>query len=151
MPLYLVRHAKAGSRASWHGDDLDRPLSKTGGSQSTRLAKWLGKEPVSRVLSSPYVRCVQTVQPLAERLDLKVEAVDELAEHGPFEPVIDLLERLDDHSVVCTHGDILLATLDALVRRGLVITGRPDFRKGAIWVLSHDNGEWQTAKAHPPR
>ncbi len=151
VPVYLVRHAKAGSRASWKGDDQDRPLSSTGRAQSARLAKWLAKEPISIVLSSPYVRCIQTVEPLAHRHDLKVEDASALAEHQPHRPVIDLLDGLPDHAVLCTHGDIALATISALARRGLEVVGRSDFRKGATWVLVRDEKGWTTARAFPPR
>ena len=36
--LYLVRHAKAGERRLWDGDDLDRPLSPKGWKQADLLA-----------------------------------------------------------------------------------------------------------------
>lgn len=151
MPLYLVRHTKAGSRASWNGEDEDRPLSKTGRSQSARLARWSAKEPISRVLSSPYARCVQTVEPLASRHDLKVEPVAELTEGAPFEAVLELFDTLPDHAVACSHGDVVLATIDALIRRGLEVKGNPDFRKGAIWVLDRQDGQWVSGRARPPR
>ena len=83
MPLYLVRHAKAGSRASWRGEDEDRPLSKTGRSQANRLAKWFAEEEVSRVLSSPYPRWCRASRAVAERHGCSVEPVAELSEGTP--------------------------------------------------------------------
>ena len=151
MSLYLVRHAKAGSRSSWRGDDEERPLSKTGRSQSSRLAKWLAKEPVERVLSSPYVCCVQTVEAIAERHGLKVEPVAELAEGAGPGGALDLLDHLPDHSVLCTHGDVLLETIDALVQRGLDVKGRADFRKASVWVLERTDGKWGAGRSLPPR
>jgi 8-oxo-dGTP diphosphatase len=135
MPLYLIRHAKAGSRAKWVGPDELRPLTKSGREQADRFVELLGGEPVARVLSSPYVRCVQTVEPLARKLGLPVETVGALAEAGPFEPVLGLLAGLPDHSVLCSHGDLIPDTLDALMRRGTEVTGEPDFRKGSWWIL----------------
>ena len=95
---------------------------------------------VRRVLSSPYLRCVQTVEPLAVALDLKVEDVEALTEGTPFEAALDLLDEVPDHTVLCSHGDVILATVDALVRRGLAVKGQPDWRKGATWVLNRGQG-----------
>ncbi len=150
MALYVVRHAKAGSRTHSEGPDDERPLSKTGRAQATRLARRLADHPITRILSSPYVRCTQTVEPLAERLQLKVESVDELAEGAPGAPAMELLAKLPDESVLCTHGDILEATLALLVEAGMVIVGRPDYRKGATWVIERRDGQWLRAKAWPP-
>ena len=107
-------------------------MSKTGRSQANRLAKWFAKEEVSGVLSSPYARCVQTVEPLAERSGRPVERVAELAEGSPFEKAIELLDDLPDHAVICTHGDVMLETIGGLVLAGMEVKGRPDFRKAAF-------------------
>ncbi|MFT6391405.1 MAG: 8-oxo-dGTP diphosphatase, partial [Ilumatobacter sp.] len=37
--IYLVRHAKAGERRLWTGEDVDRPLSQRGWRQSNAVAK----------------------------------------------------------------------------------------------------------------
>jgi 8-oxo-dGTP diphosphatase len=149
--LYLVRHAKAGSRANWHHDDELRPLSKTGRSQAARLDKWLAKATVSRILSSPYVRCVQTVEPVATRHELKVEPMALLAEGEDPRAVVDLLEELPDDTVLCSHGDIVTGVVEELVRRGLDIVGRADFRKGALWEIQREDGRRTTARSRPPR
>ena len=74
--LYLVRHAKAGERRLWTADDLDRPLSKKGWKQADLVGKRLAKLGPSTLLSSAYVRCIQTLEPLAERIGQPVE-IDE--------------------------------------------------------------------------
>lgn len=140
MPLYLVRHAKAGNRSKWVGPDQLRPLTKAGREQADRFAAELAEVAVPRILSSPYVRCVQTVEPLARKLGLEVEQVGALAEAGPFEPVLGLLAGLPDLSVLCSHGDLIPDTLSALLRRGMAVRGEPDFRKGSWWEL-HRDGE----------
>lgn len=150
MPLYLVRHAKAGSRQNWSGDDTERPLSLKGWNQANALKKAFDGVPVPRVLSSPYLRCVQTVEPLAEAHGLTIERVQGLAEAEPFEPVLALLASLPDHSVLCSHGDIVPDVIDALVRRGATITGDPDWRKGARWELERDGDRIVTARPAPP-
>lgn len=136
--LYLVRHAKAGERRVWTGDDVDRPLSKKGWKQSELLAKRLTELAPTQLLSSPYVRCVQTLEPLAERLDTKVEIDHRLREEEPFEPVIELLAEAPGGSVMCSHGDIIPAVVAALQRRGTKVRTPADWRKASVWVLKRN-------------
>lgn len=150
MPLYLIRHAKAGRRDGWSGPDGLRPLSRNGWRQAERLAERLRHQPITRVLSSPYTRCVQTVEPLARLVGQPVETTDELAEGKPFLPVVDLLQTLPAHAVLCTHGDIIPAAIEALLRRGMTLTTAPDWRKGVLWVLERDEGRIVRAHAHSP-
>lgn len=151
MKLYLVRHAKAGSRSDWDGDDLDRPLSKNGWWQAEALADRFAKRSIVALITSPYVRCRQTLEPIARRLDLDIATDHRLAEGEPFEPVLTLLDELPDGSVLCSHGDIVPATMAALERRGCAITGVADWRKATVWVLERDpDGLITGAKAWPP-
>ena len=73
MSWLLVRHARAGSRKGWEGPDIERPLSKKGRRQADGLVEMLEAAGVKRIVSSPYVRCTQTVEPLAEALGLEIE------------------------------------------------------------------------------
>ena len=150
MPLYVVRHAKAGQREGWDGPDLLRPLTSPGRAQALALASWLSAEPVPRLLSSPYTRCVQTLEPLADKLGLPIESSDLLVEGVPFEPVLDLLGSLPDHSVLCSHGDVIQDVVEALLRRGCVLDGQPDWRKGATWILTREDGVVSRLWARPP-
>jgi 8-oxo-dGTP diphosphatase len=150
VAIYFVRHAKAGSRQQWVGDDVVRPLSKAGRAQAEGLVGLLGGQAVPRIASSPYLRCVQTVEPLAAAVGLVVEPLDMLAEGRPFEPVLELLVALAEESVLCSHGDVIPDTIEALMRRGMVVEGEPDWRKGATWVLERVDGDVVRAKALPP-
>lgn len=150
MALYLVRHAKAGSRRDWEGDDEARPLSKAGWRQAEALADRLEQLAPPVLLSSPYLRCVQTLKPLSRRLKLKVDKADCLAEGDAFEPVLDLLAHVPDGAVLCSHGDIIPATMDALVRRGTEITTPPDWRKGSVWELQRTKEGIVSAACWPP-
>jgi 8-oxo-(d)GTP phosphatase len=78
MTVYLVRHAKAGDREAWEGDDDLRPLSKPGRRQAAGLVDLLRPAGIRRLVSSPAVRCVQTLEPLGEALGLAVELDDAL-------------------------------------------------------------------------
>ena len=120
MTSVLVRHASAGDRDDWDGDDRLRPLDGRGRRQAAELVDRLRGIEVRRIVSSPYVRCVETVEPLAGALGLSVEQDDRLAE-GAGRASLDLLR--EDGVVGCTHGDVV----DAVLGRGL--------KKGAAAVL----------------
>ena len=136
MPLLVVRHARAGRRSAYEGNDLDRPLSGRGRTQAEGLVPLLTGYRPRRILSSPAVRCFETVRPTAEVLGIPIESVGELAEgHGA--DALRLLQRMaGETAVVCTHGDIADELLDALVP-GLSPETRHGLRllKGEVWVV----------------
>ncbi len=150
MPLYLLRHAKAGSRSGWLGPDETRPLSKSGREQAEGTSRALAEWPIKRILSSPYVRCVDTVVPLATKLGLTVETTPVLAEGHDARPAIELLASVPDHTVLCSHGDLIPEVIQMLERRGMAVEGEPDWRKGATWVIERDGDEFVRASAIPP-
>ncbi|MEO6652058.1 MAG: phosphoglycerate mutase family protein [Ilumatobacteraceae bacterium] len=149
--LYLVRHAKAGERRLWQGDDIDRPLSKKGWKQSELIGTRLAKTKPSALLSSPYVRCIQTLEPLGSVIGQVVNVEQRLCEDEPFEPVLDLLRELPGGAVLCTHGDIIPTTVQALIKRGMKMNTPPDWRKSAVWVLKRNKkGDIVHATVWPP-
>ncbi len=152
MTIYLVRHAKAGSRSNWTGDDVERPLSSNGWHQARLLGAKLSKRGAPSVLlSSPYVRCMQTLEPLAERWDLAVLEEARLEEGAAFEPVLDLLAAVPDGAVLCSHGDVIPETMTALQRRGCEILTVADWRKATVWRIERSaEGECVSAKVTPP-
>ncbi|MDT5136501.1 MAG: hypothetical protein QOD58_763 [Mycobacterium sp.] len=79
MQLLLVRHALP--LRSDHGEGSDPDLSETGFQQAARLPDALTRYPVSRVLSSPQRRAIQTAEPVAAGRELTVEIDDRLAEY----------------------------------------------------------------------
>lgn len=135
MTLLLLRHADAGDRAAWTGDDLARPLSATGRRQADELAGMLTDRELTRILSSPAKRCVDTVTPLGEALGLSVEEDVTLTEGTPFEEVDRLLFSIATENVLlCSHADVIGAALTALWRRGH-LAHRPNARKLATWLV----------------
>lgn len=148
--IYLVRHAKAGERRVWEGDDEARPLSKDGWKQSEVIAKRLAAKGASSLHSSPYVRCMQTLEPLAKRLGVDVEADQRLFEGEPFEPVLELLGEVGTGAVLCSHGDIIPDVIRALARRDMEVQSTPDWRKGSIWVLKRKGDRITKGKVWPP-
>ena len=136
MPVYLVRHAKAGDREDWKGDDRQRPLTKSGHRQAEALVDQLKGDRVDGVMSSPYLRCVQTVQPLAEARGLSVEPKPELEEGKGTGPLLRLISSASGrHVVLCTHGDIVDNLLDELMQSGVIRRSDAANQKGGTWVL----------------
>ncbi len=148
--VYFVRHAKAGERRTWQGDDLERPLSKAGWKQAQALGKRLQKKGATELVSSPYLRCIQTLEPLASGLHVPVLADERLLEGAGFEGALELLTEVADGAVLCSHGDVIPETLQALVRRGMEVKTMPDWRKGTVWVLKRNEGRITSGTVWPP-
>ena len=150
MTVYLVRHARAGSRGRWKGDDTLRPLSKVGKSQATGIAKELGDAPIELVVSSPYTRCVGTVEPIAEKLGVEIETSDALAEGARVSQALRLFEKVQDREVVlCTHGDVMQDLLDHFGRHGVKLRDHR-MEKGSIWVFDVEGDSVRRARYVPP-
>lgn len=139
VPIFLVRHAHAGKRSQWEGDDRLRPLSDRGWDQARWLASTLAAEPIGRILSSPFLRCTQTVDPLAAQLGAAVETCERLAEDADPDDALDVLLGLaPHHGVACSHGDLIPELLHRLTASGMAVEGPLDHRKGSVWVLDVD-------------
>jgi 8-oxo-(d)GTP phosphatase len=137
-PLLVVRHAAAGDRDEWAGDDARRPLDERGRRQAEALVQHLAPFEVERIVSSPFDRCVQTVEPLAAARGLAVEAVDELAEGRGSEQVRSFLLGLrGSATVVCGHGPELVP-----------LFGKT--KKGATVVVEAANGALGELGRLPP-
>ena len=122
MSLILIRHAMAGDPKAWVGDDRVRPVDEQGRREAQALVAALADQSLDRIVSSPYVRCVQTVEPLAEARGLCFELDDRLGADR-LHDVPKVLAELQGHdAAVCTHGE-----LPWLLERG--------FEKGSVWVL----------------
>jgi 8-oxo-dGTP diphosphatase len=117
VSVLLLRHASAGDRDEWDGDDRLRPLDERGRQQAHALRDLLRRRPMTRIVSSPYARCIETVEPLADALGIDVEIDERLAEGTPRERALSLLEQLDG-GVACTHGDVIEAVLGYGLRKG---------------------------------
>jgi 8-oxo-dGTP diphosphatase len=143
MTVFLVRHAHAVSRGSWDGDDPARPLSPRGRRQVRWLTGLLADEPVRRVISSPAVRCVDTVEPLATKLGLTVKGRDELLEGASTDDTLELLRQAAGRrgdAIVCCHGDLVPEVLRWMVRQGAELHGGDRWAKGSTWSLEWDTG-----------
>lgn len=139
MAIILVRHGSAGKRGAWSGDDGLRPLDARGRKQAQGIASALVDRGVDRILSSPYVRCLQTVEPLTAALKLDVEERPELAEGAGPSAASALAEEMAGwNAVLCTHGDVVEDLL-----------GKP-MKKGAAYVLERRQKGLEPVDYLPP-
>ena len=149
--LFLVRHAAAGSRSDWKKDDRLRPLSSRGEKQALALTRTLAIHPLDRILTSPYVRCRQTVEPLGEKLGIDLEERDELAEGEGFKGARDLCRELaGTNSILCSHGDVIPALLDWMARHGMALKSPFECKKGSTWEIEVRAGEFRRGRYWPP-
>jgi 8-oxo-dGTP diphosphatase len=150
VPLYLIRHAAAGRRSSWKGDDADRPLSKRGKEQAASIADHLARSRVSHVLSSPAVRCVQTVTPLAKRAHREVISDKRMAEGARVRDALDVVLSAKNGTVICAHGDLIPAIMQHLADHGMKVLAPQRCQKGSIWEIQLRQGKPAKATYHPP-
>jgi len=151
VTIFLARHAHAGKRSEWASDDRLRPLSDRGIKQSEGLVAVVSDIVVGRIISSPYVRCMQTVQPLATKFDIAVETSDEFGEGADDEIAYRLLLELNDHDgVACSHGDVIPHLLRRLVADGMDTDGPLIDQKGSTWIIEMRNGRPFHGRYVPP-
>jgi 8-oxo-(d)GTP phosphatase len=126
-PLLVVRHASAGDSETWAGDDRVRPLDEKGRRQAAELVDRLAPFELERIVSSPFLRCVQTVEPLARARGLELETSDDLGEgEGPARLRAFLESLAGTAAAVCGHGPELVP-----------VFGRT--KKGATWVVDPED------------
>ncbi len=147
MAVLLVRHAHAGDRHAWPAPDHLRPLSMKGIHQAEALVFALVGFPVERVVSSPYLRCTQTVEPLALVRGAPFQVDDALAE-GNGRAAVELVRRLaGSPAVLCTHGDVIAEILADVHPAELSHS-----QKGSVWILEVDpaTGRYVAPEYLPP-
>jgi 8-oxo-dGTP diphosphatase len=136
VTIYLVRHVKAGERRTWDDDDRLRPVSKTGQAQARALVGQLDGERFQHIVSSPYVRCIESVAPLASTRGLAIEVADGLAEEAPLDEALAVVRKhAGGGAVLCSHGDVIPMLLEHYARHGVDLGPQPQCAKASIWVL----------------
>lgn len=151
--VLLVRHAKAGKRDHWPGDDDLRPLSSAGWRQAEGLRALLPLWSPSRVHSAPRVRCVETVQGVADDLGVGVLLEPRLSEEGYWPDreagLVRLLEVADGVGVpvVSSQGGVIPDLVSALASLSGLAVGDVPCKKGSLWLLAFRRPEpgWSTS------
>jgi 8-oxo-(d)GTP phosphatase len=155
VPFVVLRHASAGGKDTWKGDDLARPLDAEGAAESDLLAQLLGCYGTCRVVSSAAERCVATVRPYAALTGAKLE-VEPALTVGAFEDdpkagpaLVAAAVAAGRPTVICAHREnippLLVAAGEAL---GAAPPDGPALRKAGFWVLHSAGGALIATEQH---
>jgi 8-oxo-(d)GTP phosphatase len=156
MWLVIARHGHAGRRDRWRGDDSLRPLDARGARQAVNLAEVLEPLKPVRLISSPFLRCTQTLEPLVGALGGRIELADAFVpEADPSETlafVRDLTAaNAPSGTVVCTHGEVLAALLTRLASQDRTkLVRRAPGSKGCAWILEFEEAKLSSSRYIPP-
>ncbi len=151
--IHLFRHASAGDRIKWEGNDRERPLTKKGRRQAAAIAEQLADRGIERILTSPYARCIQSVEPLAKTTGAKIE-IDEVLSEGPdIDGAYQLVDSLVGYNaVVCSHGDVIPAVINRMMWAGLTLDSRFYCSKASSWEINIEGGRFTTGHyVSPPK
>jgi exopolyphosphatase/guanosine-5'-triphosphate,3'-diphosphate pyrophosphatase len=151
MKLFLVRHAKAAKRSRWKGPEWMRPLTEAGRAQARHLAAELAATGVKRLVSSPALRCRQTLAPLALATGLPLEIDERLDERRDAAKAFEALAALRGESaLLCSHGEQVGALLEHLRAEGAELEDEPRCEKGSLWAFERRGaGPWKVRYEGP--
>lgn len=153
--LMLVRHAKAGSRSEWNGNDELRPLDKSGRTQAEMLAPMLRAFGVLRLYSAPRVRCEQTLLPLADELGVEVGVETSLSDEAFLEDPESARARLvalaagTGVAAVCSQGTAIPGIIGSLAAEAGIDVGDTSTKKAGAWALGFDGASLVSADYYP--
>lgn len=149
--IFLYRHGAAGNRIKWEGNDRERPLTKKGKRQAAAFAEAMKDRGIERLVTSPYDRCVQSVEPLAAATGAKIEIDESLSEGPDIDAAYELVDSLVGHNaVVCSHGDVIPAVINRMMWAGLTLDSRFYCSKGSVWEIGVEGGRFTTGHYIPP-
>jgi 8-oxo-dGTP diphosphatase len=141
--VLLVRHAKAGNRANWPADDDLRPLSRSGQTQADALRGLLPRFGAQRVYAADRVRCVQTLQGLADDLGVPVgieQALTEESYHADPERaaarLLDIMAEPGGTPAICSQGGAIPALIAGFAAESGLLLDEIPCKKGSVWILS---------------
>jgi len=149
--IHLVRHASAGMPDALDPNDANRPLDKLGRKQREAIRTLLMDHPITRIGSSNFTRCIETVQPLSERLGIPIEREAALIEGSHPHRIVGLIRDLQQEAaVLCTHGDVIGDLIGRLFAEGVPMNGPMEWDKGSIWTLRTIEGRVTAGDYAPP-
>jgi 8-oxo-(d)GTP phosphatase len=144
--VLVVRHATAGRKSRYKGDDRKRPLDKHGRAQAESLVSVLLAYGASDLHAADRVRCMQTLEPLADELAADIAAEPDLTEEAYAENRKAARARLTEIAelpgtrVICSQGKVIPGLIDWWCERDGVRPDKSRNRKGSTWVLSLAQG-----------
>ncbi|MGV0785615.1 bifunctional NUDIX hydrolase/histidine phosphatase family protein [Mycolicibacterium sp. XJ2] len=144
--VLIVRHATAGSKSRFKGDDRKRPLDEHGRAQAESLVGMLLAFGADRLFAADRVRCVSTLEPLAEELGTSIQSDGLLTEEAYADNRKAARQRFLEIAgtagtpVICTQGKVIPDLVEWWCERDGVRPDKSRNRKGSTWVMSLHNG-----------
>lgn len=155
--VLLVRHAYAGSRSDWKGDDEKRPLDSAGRAQAEAMVWLLCRFDVREVHSAPPLRCMETVAPLAVAVGLSVREEPLISEDSYYDHEREALDFLRNvgtagtGTVICSQGGVIPDILRRLAAEdGYDYPDPIVAKKGGAWSLTFAEDKLFAAEYFPP-
>jgi 8-oxo-dGTP diphosphatase len=111
--IIALRHGKATAPTSWSGPDAARPLTERGVQQSASNVVTIEAWRPRKIITSPAVRCVATVAPLAAATGIKPKQEPNLSQDAwedgsaNVREVVGKRVRKRASAVLCSHGPVL--------------------------------------------
>jgi 8-oxo-dGTP diphosphatase len=158
-PAIALRHAKAAPRSTWKEPDRIRPLTGKGRAQSEAVADLLSQAYAPmRVATSPWRRCVQTVEPYAFRARATLELLDSIGEVEYEDDPVHAAEQLDamvaeaeGGLLMCSHGNVMPALVAAAAGgdpRWTAAAGDQTLAKAEFVVIHRSEGRPVAVERH---
>ena len=155
--VLLVRHASAGNRSDWNGDDRARPLDEAGEDQADELVRLLSRFGVDEIVTAEPLRCVETVRPLSESVSVAARTDPLLSEdgfQGREEEAVKLIRSLGRPgaaAVVCSQRGVIDEIVGRLAAADEVDVGESlGLKKGGVWALAFADHRLVGAERLPP-
>ena len=126
-------------------------LNAKGWRQAEGIRATLAERDITRLVSSPFVRCMQSLEPLGKALDLPVEADERLAEGAGAAGALSVAAEVrTTNAVLCSHGDVIPDLLEHLLANGAKLKDELRWQKGSTWVLTWDGDQLARGRYLPP-
>ena len=130
VPIIIVRHGKAEARKSWKGTDANRPITPRGAAAAFALTQELACFNPVRLSTSPWIRCMETLETFSWQTGRDMVKLDPLTEdafaadpQGAWDCFLSEIEYALAHRIptaICMHRPVIGGIFNHL--RGLCVS-----------------------------
>lgn len=145
--LIILRHTKALERGDWDADDSLRPLEDGGQAQAHQLVSRMAPFAIDEIYTSDYLRCLQTVAPLADAKRIVPVAVPNLNEEtfelDPQRAITfaNALKQDQKNILICSHNPVIPTMLRGILNTKLKNRDLIKLEPGDAWIVHRVSGE----------
>jgi 8-oxo-dGTP diphosphatase len=145
--LIILRHTKALERGDWDDLDSKRTLDEKGILQSEKLLMHFAPFAIDEIYSSDYLRCVQTVTPLADARKLRITEIPNLNEEtfdiDPERSIsfANAVKQDEKNILICSHNPVIPTMLRGILNTKLKNKDLIKLEPGDAWIVHRVRGE----------